>query len=319
MASEIVLVTGATGFVGHALVPLLQRSDWRVLAASRSDTTPIPPGATRVCLSPDHTAETIRDRLTGVSAVVHLAARVHVLHETARDAVSAYRKANVDATLALARAARDADVKRFVFVSSVKVFGEQGHFLETDRPRPADPYGQSKLEAELRLREFGDKTGLDVVIVRPPLVYGPGVKANFAALMRLVARGVPLPFGAVNNRRSYVAVDNLSDAIRAILMHTRPLNDTFTITDGVDLSTADLVGRLAAAMGRRVPLIPVPPAVLLLAATMIGRRAWASRLLGSLSFESARAQKVLGWTPPISVSDGLRRTVAGGPVPSHVP
>ncbi len=319
MAAETVLVTGATGFVGHALVPLLQRSNLRVLAASRSDSKPIPAGATRVRLSAVHTDDVIRDRLTGVSSVVHLAARVHVLKDTASDPVSAYREANVDATLALARAARERGVQRFVFVSSVKVFGEQGHFRETDRPLPVDPYGQSKLEAELRLRQFGDTSGMDVVIVRPPLVYGPGVKANFAALMRLVARGVPLPLGAVKNRRSYLAVDNLADAIRAILMHATPINDTFTITDGVDLSTAELVGQLAAAMGRRVVLIPVPPAMLLAAATMIGRRAWASRLLGSLSFESGRAHRVLGWTPPISITTGLQRAVDGDLLASPAP
>ncbi len=305
------LVTGASGFVGRALVPLLQQGGAQVLATSRSLTTALPPEATRIPWTPGDDTRALRAGLQGTRAVVHLAARVHVLHDPIADPIAAYRAANVAATLELARLAHAAGVPRFVFLSSVKVFGEAGHFRETDSPAPLDPYGHSKLEAEVQLRAFGEATGMDVVIVRPPLVYGPGVKANFAALLRLVARRVPLPFGAVRNARSYVAVDNLADAIGTILRQEGRLHDTFTVTDGLALSTAELIRRMAAAMGHRAVLLPVPPLLLRGGATVLGAGAAMSRLLGSLTFDSARLTQVVGWTPPLSVDEGLRRAVRG--------
>jgi nucleoside-diphosphate-sugar epimerase len=313
MAAAGVLVTGASGFVGRALVPRLQRAGMPVWVTSRSETTAVPRDATRVVWPAGGDETALREALHDTRAVVHLAARVHVMDETLADPMAAYRAANVDATMDLARAAQAGGVERFVFVSSVKVFGETGHFRETDRPAPKDPYGQSKFEAEEQLRAFGRTTGMDVVVVRPPLVYGPGVKANFAALIRLVSRKLPLPLGAVHNRRSYVAVENLADGIHAILAHGAPVNDTFTITDAVDLSTADLIRRMAAVMGHRATLIPIPPSLLHAVATMMGRQAAMTRLLGSLTFETGRLTALTGWTPPLSVDDGLRQAVTEAP------
>jgi nucleoside-diphosphate-sugar epimerase len=306
-----VLVTGASGFVGHALVPQLQQAGAHVLATSRSETTALAPGAVRIPWTPGDDTSALRAGLAGARAVVHLAARVHVLHDTIADPMAAYRAANVTPTLELARLAHAAGVQRFVFLSSVKVFGESGHFRETDAPSPLDPYGHSKLEAEVQLRAFGETNGMDVVIIRPPLVYGPGVKANFAALLRLVARRIPLPFGAVRNARSYVAVDNLADAIGSVLRHEGRLHDTFTITDGLPLSTAELIRRMATTMGHQAVLLPVPPGLLRAAATVIGAGPTMSRMLGSLTFDSARITEVVGWTPPITVDEGLRRAVGG--------
>ena len=248
--------------------------------------------------------------MRGVSHVVHLASRVHVMNETAEDPVRAYREANVDATLAVAQAAAAAGATRFVFVSSVKVYGDSGRFAEADQPTPADPYGRSKLDAENGLRALSAETGLDVVVVRPPLVYGPGVRANFAALMRLISSGVPLPFAAIDNRRSYVAIDNLSDAIRAILQYPAALNETFTITDGHDLSTPELIRRMGRAMQRRVRLFPFSPSAISALASLCGQGAAAQRLLGSLYFETHRARDILDWRPPVDLDEGLRRVTA---------
>jgi UDP-4-keto-D-QuiNAc 4-reductase len=314
MSQPSILLTGATGFVGRALVPLLHRSGIHVRAASRSEAKPLPAGAERILWSPASDEPVAPAAFDNVSVVVHLAARVHVMKESATDPIAEYRASNVDATLALARAARRRNVRRFVFVSSVKVYGEAGHYRETDDARPAEPYGQSKLEAEFRLREFASASGMDIAIIRPPLVYGPGVQANFAALLRLVARGLPLPFGLVDNRRSYIAVDNLADAIKTIALHATPVNETFTVSDGIDLSTAELIRRIADAMERTVTLVPVPPSLLLAAARLIGKRDAAARLLGSLTFETSRAKQLLGWTPPVTIAEGLRRTVAPGAI-----
>ncbi|MES3032831.1 MAG: NAD-dependent epimerase/dehydratase family protein [Gemmatimonadota bacterium] len=302
-----VVVTGATGFVAATLIPVLMRHGHAVRAVTRGTDRAVPAGAMRMVVPDPGSSAMLRDAMAGASAIVHLAARVHVMQETATDALAAYRAANVDATLACARQAAELGVPRFVYLSSVKVFGEQGHFAEDDAPHPSDPYGVSKQEAEERLRALGRDSGMDVVIVRPPLVYGPGVRANFAALQRLVARGVPLPLGAVRNRRSYVAVDNLADAIRAMLEFRGRIDQTFTITDGHDVSTPELIRAMANAMQRPARLVPVPPRLVLAAATLVGRQALVHRLIGSLSFDSNRARTLLGWTPPHTMDDVLRR------------
>jgi len=308
------LVTGATGFVGQALVrQMLADGRSAVRAAVRRETGALPAGVECVVTGDlaDLNGETSwRTALSGADAVVHLAARVHVMRESASDPLSEFRRVNVAASLELATRAAAAGVRRFVYVSSVKVNGESGTYTEADAPAPEDAYGVSKHEAEVGLRRIADETGLEVVIIRPPLVYGPGVRANFRALMHAVARGIPLPLGAIDNRRSLVASDNLADFILTCVNHAAARNQTFLVSDGEDLSTTNLVRRLAGAMGRRARLFPVPASFLMMAATLAGQREAARRLIGSLQVDISRARRLLNWTPPISVDEGLRRAVA---------
>jgi nucleoside-diphosphate-sugar epimerase len=221
----------------------------------------------------------------------------------------------VDATLHLARQAAQAGVKRFIFVSSIKVNGEltrQGRpFTECDPPDPQDPYGISKIEAEQGLRQVAADTGMEVVIIRPPLVYGPGVKANFAALMRAVKKGMPLPLGAIHNQRSLVALDNLVDFIVTCITHPKAGNQTFLISDGQDLSTAELVRGLAEAAGTSARLLPVPVWGLEWAGRLVGKGEAVQRLCGNLQIDSSKARTLLGWKPKVSVTEGLRRAVGG--------
>jgi UDP-glucose 4-epimerase len=250
------------------------------------------------------------DALTGVDAIIHCAARVHVMQETVADPLGAFRAVNLAGTEQLARQAAAAGVRRFVFLSSVKVNGEGGSvaYRETDLPAPQDAYGTSKCEAELGLREIAAGTGLEVVMVRPPLVYGPGVRANFQALMRVLLRGIPLPLGAIHNRRSLVALDNVVDLIVTCIEHPAATNETFLVSDGEDLSTTELIRRLARAMGRPARLIPMPAAVLMAGATLLGKREVARRLCGTLQVNITKVREVLGWTPPVNVDEELRRT-----------
>jgi UDP-glucose 4-epimerase len=307
-----VLVTGASGFVGTAVVDRIVREGrWRVRAAVRRDAATLPAAVERA-IGELGASTSWRAAVEGTQIVIHLAARVHVMRERATDALEQFRRVNVAGTLDLATQAAAAGVRRFLYLSSVKVLGEAGHFTETDPPAPQDAYAISKHEAEAGLREIGARTGMEVVIIRPPLVYGPGVRANFGALMRAVARGLPLPLGAVENRRSLVALDNLVDFILTCASHPAAANETFLVSDGEDLSTPDLVRRLAAAMGRRARLVPVPPALLLGAAAVAGRRDVAARLLGTLQVDITKARTELGWVPPVRVDEALRRAV--GPV-----
>ena len=304
------LVTGATGFVGTALIARLLKDGCRdVRIAVRRGTTAAPPGVDPVVIA-DISADTDwRHGLENVDTVVHLAGRVHVMKETALNPLEEFRRVNVEGTRHLATQAAAAGVRRLIFVSSIKVNGESGTFTERDMPAPADAYGLSKHEAEIALRATAAATGMEVVIIRPPLVYGPGVRANFAALVRAVVRGVPLPLGAVHNRRSLVAVDNLVDFILTCASHPAAANNTFLVSDGEDLSTTDLVRRIAQAAGRRPRLVPVPTSVLFATAVALGRRELAIRLLGSLQVDIAKARQ-LGWVPPVSVDEALRRSVA---------
>ena len=257
--------------------------------------------------------------LTGVSVVVHAAARVHVMVDAATDPLAEFRRVNVQGTLHVARQAAAAGVRRFVFVSSVKVNGEATKlgvpFSAEDVPAPLDPYGVSKMEAEQGLRQIAAETGMAVVIIRPPLVYGPGVKANFAALMRAVQRGWPLPLGAVHNQRSLVALDNLVDFIVTCLAHPQAANQTFLVSDGQDLSTTELVLGLARAAGVSARLLPVPVWALQAGAALLGKRDAVQRLCGNLQVDISKAHNLLGWLPPVSVAEGLRRAVASGGLP----
>ena len=304
------LVTGASGFVGNATCARLVAQGMNVIGSVRHlSTQPLLGVDYRLVGDLDANTDW-RDALTGVDTIVHCAARVHVMREMAADPLVAFRTTNVAGTEQLARQAAAAGVRRFVFLSSVKVNGEGGlaAYHETDPPAPQDAYGISKYEAELGLREIAVETGIEVVMVRSPLIYGPGVKANFQALMRALMRGVPLPLGAIHNRRSLVALDNVVDLIVTCIEHPAAANETFLVSDGEDLSTTELIRRLARAMGRPARLVPVPETVLVTGSMLLGKRAVARRLCGNLQVNISKARKVLGWTPLVSVDEGLRRT-----------
>jgi nucleoside-diphosphate-sugar epimerase len=312
----MILVTGATGFVGGALLQRLagEYAVGRVVAASRRKDSSWPASVHSIVgdLSPTMDWSTA---LRGVEAVVHCAARVHVMQDDAVDPLGAYRFVNVDGTLKLARQAADAGVRRFVFVSSIKVNGETTQpnrpFHADDQPAPLDPYGVSKLEAEIGLREIGARTGMGVVIVRPPLIYGPGVKANFASMMRWVSLGIPLPLGAIHNARSLVAMDNLVDLLVTCLQHPAAAGQTFLVSDGEDVSTTELLRRTAQAMGKKSFLLPVPVFFLEKCAVLLGRRAVAQRLCSSLQVDIEKTRQMLGWAPPWTLDQGLKTAVEG--------
>lgn len=304
-----VLVTGAAGFVGARLISVLAgMPGMSVRPAVRH-----PVASPAVAIGEMSPTTNWTAALAGIDVVVHLAARVHVMHEAAADPLQSFLRTNTESTLHLARQAARAGVKRLVFLSSVKVNGEHtqpGHpFRTIDAPAPQDAYAISKHRAEVGLHEI---TGLEVVVIRPPLVYGPGVKANFAALLNAVARGVPLPLGLVDNRRSLVALDNLVDLIVTCITHPGAAGQTFLVSDGEDLSTAELVRRLATAMQRRAYLLPVPVWTLKTAAALLGKRPQVQRLCDNLQVDIAATCQRLGWTPPLSVDEGLRRALGRG-------
>lgn len=309
-----ILLTGASGFVGRATAAALVATGHPVRRVLRNagDDDVFRVDSIDGCTDWQGAFE-------GVSAVVHLAARVHQMTDTAADPLSAFRAVNTLGTERLARAAAAAGVRRFVFISSAKAVGESsapGQSLnESATPRPVDPYGVSKLEAEQVLHRVADETGLEVTIVRPPLVYGPGVGANFRALLRAVYRGWPLPLGCVDNRRSLVSVTNLADALRLCVEHPAAAGRTYFVTDGEDISTAELCRRIGRALGRPARLLPVPVALLRLTGWLTGRTAAVQRLTGSLSLDSALIRRELGWRPPQTLDQALAATVSSEHAP----
>lgn len=307
-----ILVTGASGLVGARLCRRLMRDGLSFRVADRTSGSATR-SAERVLVGSIDGATHWHSALAGVHAVIHLAARVHVMHDSAADPLAAFRVANVDGALNLARQAAAVGVKRFVFISSIKVNGESTQpgqaFTEADAPNPKDAYGQSKHEAEQGLRQLAADTGMEVVIIRPPLVYGPGVKANFAALMRAVQRGWPLPLGAVHNQRSLVALDNLVDFIVTCASHPQAANQTFLVSDGQDLSTTELVRGMAKAAGVPARLLPVPAWALQAGAMLLGKSDAVQRLCGNLRVDISKARSLLGWVPPLTVEEGLTMTM----------
>ena len=308
----MILVTGASGFVGGALcASLVNHSPLRISVRDKSKAELFANvDIFEASISPD---QDWSPTLSGVSAVVHCAARVHVMSEEAADPLFEFRRVNVDGTLNLARQASEAGVRRFVFISSIKVNGEctdLGHPFTADQiPVPSDPYGVSKYEAELGLRALSEETGMEVVIIRSPLVYGPGVKANFLSMMNWLRRGIPLPLGGVTkNRRSFVFIDNLVSMIIACINHPAAANQTFLVSDDEDLSTAGLLDRMALALGCSSKLITVPTALITLGAKLIGRSDISRRLCGSMQVDINKTKAFLGWSPPVSANEGLRQT-----------
>lgn len=314
-ATSGILVTGASGFVGSVLLPrLIDDGRFVVHAAVRSGRSGLPTGA-RVHQGLELTATTDWAAcLDGIDCVVHLAARVHVMQENAADPLTEFRKVNVAGTLALARQAVAAGVKRFVFLSSIKVNGESTEtekpFAEDDSPAPQDPYGVSKLEAEQELISLARETGMALVIIRPPLVYGPRVKGNFLTMLRWLARGYPLPLGGLRNRRSLVSVYNLVDLIITCINHPCAANQTFLVSDGEDLSTTDLLRRLSDALGRPALLFTVPVWLLERGGAVLGKREMIRRLCGSLQIDTAKSARLLGWSPPFGVDESLKATAS---------
>jgi nucleoside-diphosphate-sugar epimerase len=248
--------------------------------------------------------------LAGVDTVIHLAARVHIMDDTAADPLTQFRKVNVEGTARLAREAAKAGVRRLVFISSIKVNGEETGtpYTPDSPPNPADPYGISKWEAEQALLTIGAETGLEVVIVRPTLVYGPGVKANFLNMIKVVHRGIPLPFASISNKRSLIYVGNLVDALAVCATHPSAAGRTYLVSDGEDVSTPDLIRMTAAALGVPARLFPFPLSLMRLVGKITGKTAAVNRLTGSLTVDSSRIRSELGWKPPFTMREGLRET-----------
>ncbi|HBW21905.1 MAG: NAD-dependent dehydratase [Elusimicrobia bacterium GWA2_56_46] len=307
-----ILITGATGFIGRALCDKLLADGIHIRAAVWREELSgnIQEGLSIVPIDSIGPDTDWAEALAGVDTVIHLAARVHVMDEKAEEPLAAYRRVNVAGTERLARMAAANGVKRLVFISSVKVHGEEAakSYTEDDPPAPLDPYGISKLEAEEVLKKISGETGLEVVIVRPPLVYGAGVKANFYRLMGIVARGIPLPLASIVNVRSFIYLGNLIDAITVCAAHPRAAGQTFLVSDGEDVSTPELIRRLAGCMGRPARMFPFPAFLIRLAGKLTGKTAAVERLLGSLVVDNGRIRRELGWKPPFTMTEGLRET-----------
>ena len=309
-AETPILVTGGTGFIGRAVLTRLTEDGTQARSSVRH-----PPKLSMEIQGPSlGPAAEWRPTLDGIATVIHTAARAHVLKEKAEDPVQIFREVNSAGTLQLARQAAEVGVKRFVFLSSIGVNGTQSikPFTESDAPLPVEPYAVSKLEAEQGLMELSKETGIEVVIIRPPLVYGPSAPGNFGKLANAVRRGIPLPLGAVTqNRRTLVGLDNLVDLIVTCAYHPAAANQAFLAGDDEDLSTADLLRRMATAFGVSPRLLPVPVPLLRAMARAAGKGGMVERLCGSLQVDITRAREVLGWKPPFTVDEGLARVAAG--------
>lgn len=301
ISSESILVTGAFGFIGKALCNLFSNCNLSFIPVKLSEI-----GSEDLVLA-----------LQQCQVVVHLAARVHVMRDTEKDSLTEYRRTNVQGTAKLARQAAAAGIKRFIFMSSIKVNGESTskgrRFKPDDTPDPKDPYGVSKMEAEHCLRQISKETGMEIVIIRPPLVYGPGVKANFAALIHAVQNKWPLPLGAVNNQRSLISLTNLVDFIKICTTHPAACNHTFLISDAQDLSTSELVNYIAKAAGKPARLLPVPVPLLRLGGLLLGKADLIERLCGNLQIDCSKAHNLLCWMPAVSVEEGLKLTFCNIP------
>ncbi len=304
---KVIAVTGAMGFIGSAISVRLQAEGLSVRKLVRHSKKTDDVGVGEI-----NKATCWDEALSGVNSVIHTAARVHIMNDSAENPLIVFRGVNVEGSVNLAWQAARMGVRRLIFISSVKVNGEVtfpgSPFCEHDEPAPADPYAISKLEAEQKLRQLEKETGLEVVIIRPPLVYGPGVKANFLRLMGAVQKGLPLPLGLVRNKRSLVAIENLVDLILTCIDHPAAAGKTFLVSDGQDLSTPELIRKLAYFIGRSARLLPVPATLLRLGGYMIGKGPDVDRLIGSLQVDISHTCETLGWRPPMSVDTALCET-----------
>ncbi len=305
-----VLVTGANGFIGSQLIPQLIQSDNQVLAAVRNQLKDFKNPLVQVLKIELAEQFDWSDSLVDVDAVIHLAARVHVMNDNSSNPLSEFRRVNRDATIKLAQQAAKAGVKRLIFLSTIKVNGESTSgrlpFSEEDVCNPTDPYAISKLEAEQGLMQIARNTDMEVVIIRPPLIYGPGVKGNFASMIRWVGRGLPFPFGAVKNRRSLLALENLVSFIICSIDHPKAANQVFVLSDGEDISTSELIQKLAHFQGKKAKLFSIPVPWMTFVARMLGKGEVTDRLFGSLQLDSSKARYLLGWSPVISMDEQLK-------------
>lgn len=299
-------MTGASGFVGMHLVHALNGHEISAIGRTKV------PEIQNYYQKNIDANEDFTECFNGVDVVVHCAARAHIMRDEAIDPLAEYRKFNVEGTLNLAKQAAQLGVKRFIYLSSIKVNGESttgcSPFTYSDNPAPEDAYGISKLEAEIGLKKLVAETGMDVVIIRPSLVYGPGVKGNFATMLNVVKKGIPLPFGSVNNKRSLVSVYNLVDLIVKCIEHPKAANQTFLVSDGDDLSTSELLQQIAKAIGRSIILLPIPVSVMTFVAKLLGKKSIADRLFGSLQVDIKHTCETLSWQPPLSVEESMQRS-----------
>ncbi len=310
LSKQRVLVTGASGFVGRVLIQTLLDNDYNVIAAVRSETVTYPDEVELLRYS-DISDNDWGVKLSSVDIIIHAAARVHVMDEYSTDPLTAFREVNVTGTLNLAKQAALSDVKRFIFISSVKVNGEMTlkgkPFEPTDDFIPSDPYGLSKYEAEQGLLKLAKQTEMEVVIIRPPLVYGLGVKANFAAMINLIKKGLPMPFGAINNQRSLVSLDNLVNFIIHCIDHPKAANEIFLISDGEDVSTTELIKKVAKAFDKKAWLLHIPVSWMTFIAKLVGKTDVTERLFGSLQVDSSKARDLLGWKPVVTMDEQLKK------------
>lgn len=318
------LVTGANGFVGHAILKKLTEIEGykssgavRMVALNQATSRPKIFNIGNLEEGGDWS-----EALNGQQVVIHTAARTHIMDDAVVDPLMEYRKVNVEGTLHLAKQAASAGVRRFIFLSSIKVNGEStvtgSSFKYTDRAMPEDPYGVSKAEAEDGLWQISKETGMEIVIIRPPLVYGPGVKANFASMMRLASKNFPLPLGAVCNRRSMVALDNLISLIVTCIDHPQAANQLFLVSDDRDVSTTELLRMMTHAFGKKARLIPIPMSWIQSGATLLGKKAVADRLCGSLQVDITHTKETLGWRPPVTIEQQLAKIAASMSSPRDV-
>ncbi len=308
-----ILLTGVAGFVGSELVRSLILAGYELIGVSRKTFPFKHPKFINTIVEDISSAMDMQSSLDGVNVVIHLAARVHVMNEKCKDSLSEYRRHNVESTLNLARQAATSGVKRFVFLSSIKVNGEVTEknkpFRADDTPNPKDPYAISKCEAEAGLIRLAKETGMEVVIIRPPLVYGPGVKANFLNMIKMLHAGIPLPFGAINNKRSLVFIDNLVDLIIKVIDHPSASGEIFLVSDGHDVSTSSLLNLLSLALvGRKARLIALPQSLLKFIFKVLGKSELSVRLLGSLQLDIEKTKHKLDWMPPVSFNRAIKIT-----------
>ena len=304
-----ILVTGATGFIGLAVAQELLKQAFDVSAAVRKLSPFLPDAVKQIEIGDISSLPENISTLHDMDVVIHIAARAHIMDETESNPLSEFRKVNTTATLNLARQAAEAGVKRFIFISSIKVNGEITEsgipFTAKSTHVPTNPYGLSKFEAEHGLMSLAQNTGMEVVIIRPPLVYGPGVKANFLNMIKWVDKAIPLPLGSVHNKRSLVALDNLVSFICHCINHSKAGNEIFLISDGEDISTTQLLQKVAKALEKKIILLPIPVSLMRFTAKLIGKQAVASRLFDSLQVDSSKARNLLGWQPVINMDEQL--------------